>query len=130
MKNYIITWAVSVLAACVIGAAWIHTHPPVRLARVDIKTLLDEYSKTLTEKANPGMSEAEQLALLKAAADYGLAVEGAVSRVAKECGCAVLNSAAILKLPEGEVGIPDLTGRLRVLLQTVQSTGAGNGSQK
>lgn len=130
MKTYIITWAVSVLSACVIAAAWIHTHPPVRLARVDIKTLLDEYSKTLTEKAKPGMSEAEQMALLKAAAGYGAAVEGAVSVAARECGCAVLNSAAILKLPEGDVGIQDMTGRVRVLLQTGQSVGTGNGSQK
>jgi hypothetical protein len=59
-----------------------------------------------------------------------VAVEGAVSRAAKECGCTVLNSAAILKLPEGDAGIQDLTGRVRVLLQTVQSAGAGNAAQK
>ena len=130
MKTCIITWAVSVLSACIIAAAWIHTHPPVRLARVDIKTLVDEYSKTLTDKAKPGMAEAEQVALLKAAADYGAAVEGAVSRVARECGCAVLNSAAILKLPEGEAGIPDLTGRVRVFLQTAQNSVDGNAGKK
>lgn len=116
MKAHIITWALSVVSACIVGAAWIHTHPSPRLARVDMGSLFEEQKKSLGDRIKPGMSEPEQKALLQSATDYAGRVEGALTTLAKECGCAVVNSAAILRVPEaGMAGVPDLSARLREL---------------
>lgn len=79
--------------------------------------LFDEQKKALAERIKPGMSDQEQKALFQSATDYANRVEGALATLAKECGCAVVNSAAILRLPEGggTAGIPDMTGRVREL---------------
>ena len=117
MKAHVITWAVSVLAAGILGAAWIHTHPATRMARVDVGSLFDEQKKSLGARIKPGMSEAEQKVLYQSATDYARRVDGALAAVARECGCALMNSAALLRLPEGkDSGIPDLTDRARQLL--------------
>lgn len=117
MRGHLITWAASVLSACIVGAAWIHTHPSPRMVRVDVGSLFDEQKKSLAERIKPGMSEQEQKALFQAATDYASRVDDAMAAIAKECGCAVLNSAAILRLPDGGAsGIPDMTGRARELV--------------
>ena len=117
MKAHVITWVASVLATSILGAAWLHTHPGTRLARVDVGCLFDEQKKSLAARIKPGMSEVEQKALYQSAADYARRVDGALVAVASECGCALMNSAAILRLPEGkDTGIPDLTDRARQLL--------------
>ncbi len=117
MRSHVITWAASVVSACIIGAAWIYTHPSPRMVRVDMGILFDEQKKALAERIKPGMSDQEQKALFQSATDYANRVEGALATLAKECGCAVVNSAAILRLPEGggTAGIPDMTGRVREL---------------
>jgi len=117
LKAHVITWIASVLATCILGAAWIHTHPATRLARVDVGSLFEEQKKSLAARIKPGMSEVEQKALYQSAADYARRVDGALAVVARECGCALMNSAAILRLPDGkDTGIPDLTDRARQLL--------------
>lgn len=117
MKAHIITWVVSVLSAAILGGAWIYTHPAPRFARVDIGTLLEEQKKSLAAKIQPGMSEQEQKALLQEAGEYAARVEAALTALSKECGCAVINSAAILRLPDvRNTGIPDMTPRLRELI--------------
>lgn len=118
MKAHIITWALSVLSACIIGATWIYTHPSPRMVRVDVGSLFDEQKKNLASRIKPGMSEEEQKALFMSAADYANQVNVALDVVAKECGCAVINTAAIVRLPEtgGTSGIPDMTGRVKELL--------------
>lgn len=105
---------VSVLVSCSIGYAWLSANPSPRLVRVDVGSLFEEQKKTLAAKLKPGMSEDEQKAIFQAAADYGKQVDEALSTLANECKCAVLNSAAIVRMPTGErSGIPDLTGRLQ-----------------
>ena len=118
LKAHIVTWALSVLSACIVGAAWIYTHPSPRMVRVDVGSLFDEQKKNLAEKIKPGMSEEEQKALLLSAEDYARRVDGALDVVARECDCAVVNAAAILRLPEtgGASGIPDMTWRVKELL--------------
>ena len=39
-------------------------------------------------------------------------------------------NADVGELPEGDAGIPNLTGRVRVLLQTAQNPADGNGGKK
>lgn len=88
------------------------------MVRVDVGSLFDEQKKILAARIKPGMSEEEQKALLMSAADYANQVNRALDVVAKECGCAVINAAAIVRLPEtgSTSGIPDMTGRVRELL--------------
>lgn len=117
MKGHVITWVLSVLSACIVGAAWIHTHPAPRIVRVDMGSLFDEQKKALVGRIKPGMSEQEQKALFQSATDYADRVEGALTTLATECGCAVLNSAALLRTSDaGAFTIPDMTWRVRELL--------------
>ncbi|QLQ25094.1 MAG: hypothetical protein HZT41_09670 [Dechloromonas sp.] len=71
----------------------------------------------MADRIKPGMSEQEQKALFQTATDYASRVEAALTTLAKECSCAVVNSAALLRLPEaGAPGIPDGTARLKELV--------------
>jgi hypothetical protein len=116
-RAHIVTWALSVLSACIIAAAWIKTHPAPRMVRVDMGSLFDDQKKALSARIKPGMSEQEQKALLQSATDYAAGIEASIDAVARECGCAVLNSAAILRLPDSAAaGIPDMTARVRELV--------------
>jgi hypothetical protein len=108
---------VSVLVSCSIGYAWLRANPSPRLVRVDVGSLFEEQKKTLAAKLKPGMSEVEQRAIFLAAADYGKQVDEALSTVANECRCGVLNTAALVRLPDAtETGISDATDRVRQLL--------------
>lgn len=83
-------------------------------------SLFDEQKKALADRIKPGMSEQEQKALFQSATDYANRVEGALTALTKECGCAVLNSAALLRVPDAaDPGLPDMTWRVRELV-TVQ----------
>jgi len=87
------------------------------MVRVDVGSLYEEQKKTLSARLKPGMTEEEQKAIFKAATDYGKRVDEALSSAAQECRCAVLNTAAIVRLPDsGESGIPDATDRVRQIL--------------
>lgn len=91
-------------------------------------SLFEEQKKALGDRIKPGMSEPEQKALLQSATDYAGQVEAALSALSRECGCAVVNSAAILRLPDGnESGIVDATWRIRQLLgrETTPASAAG-----
>jgi hypothetical protein len=82
------------------------------MVRVDVGSLYEEQKKTLSARLKPGMTEEEQKAIFKAATDYGTRVDEALSSAARECKCAVLNTAAIVRLPDsGESEFPmSLTG--------------------
>lgn len=87
------------------------------MVRVDMGSLFEEQKKALADRIKPGMSEQEQKVLFQSATDYASRVEAALTMLAKECGCAVVNSAALLRLPEAGVpGIPDMTARVRELV--------------
>ena len=108
---------VSVLVTCAIGYAWLLANPSPRLVRVDVGSLFEEQKKTLAAKLKPGMSEDEQKAIFLAAADYGKQVDEALSTIANECRCGVLNTAALVRMPETiDTGIPDATDRVRQIL--------------
>ncbi len=111
------TCCVSVAVSCGIGYAWLHTHPSPRLVRVDVGSLFEEQKQLLAARLKPGMNEEEQKAIFQAAAEYGKQVDDALSAIANDCQCGVLNSAALVRLPEGAVtGITDATDQVRQLL--------------
>jgi hypothetical protein len=117
LGRLVATGLVSVLVSCSIGYAWLRANPSPRLVRVDVGSLFEEQKKTLASKLKPGMSEEEQKAIFLAAADYGKQVDEALSTIANECRCGVLNTAALVRLSEAtETGIPDATDRVRQLL--------------
>jgi hypothetical protein len=117
LVRLLVTGLLSVLVSCAIGLMWVRSHPAPRMVRVDVGSLYDEQKKTLSARLKPGMTEEEQKAIFKAATDYGKRVDEALSSAARECQCAVLNTAAIVRLPDsGESGIPDATDRVRQIL--------------
>ena len=117
LVRLLVTGLLSVLVSCAIGLMWVRSHPVPRMVRVDVGSLYEEQKKTLSARLKPGMTEEEQKAIFKAATDYGKRVDEALSSAARECQCAVLNTAAIVSLPDsGESGIPDATDRVRQIL--------------
>ena len=117
LVRLLVTGLLSVLVSCAIGLMWVRSHPVPRMVRVDVGSLYEEQKKTLSARLKPGMTEEEQKAIFKAATDYGKRVDEALSSAARECQCAVLNTAAIVRLPDsGESGIPDVTDRVRQIL--------------
>ena len=117
LVRLLVTGLLSILVSCAIGLMWVRSHPAPRMVRVDVGSLYEEQKKTLSARLKPGMTEEEQKAIFKAATDYGKRVDEALSSAARECQCAVLNTAAIVRLPDsGESGIPDATDRVRQIL--------------
>jgi len=117
LGRLLVTGLLSVLVSCALGLMWVRSHPAPRMVRVDVGSLYEEQKKTLSARLKPGMTEDEQKAIFKAATDYGKRVDEALSSAARECQCAVLNTAAIVRLPDsGESGIPDATDRVRQIL--------------
>ena len=117
LVRLLVTGLLSVLVSCAIGLSWVRSHPAPRMVRVDVGSLYEEQKKALSARLKPGMTEEEQKAIFKAATDYGKRVDEALSSAARECQCAVLNTAAIVRLPDsGESGIPDATDRVRQIL--------------
>lgn len=115
MKSYVITWALSVLSACIIGAAWIYTHQPLKYAAVDVKKLVGDEVAKLQSALKPGMSPEEQQKAIMEASAVGNRLEVAINNLARECGCVVLNSAAIIGRPD-RAALPDMTERARQLM--------------
>lgn len=131
MRAHLFTFVLSVLTAVVIGAAWLHFHPPLRMVRVDMGSLFDQQKQRLAGRIKPGMSDQEQKVLFQSAADYADRLDSALAMLARECNCAVVNSAALLQVPPGNAsGIADTTGRVRELLGSDAANGeysAGEG---
>lgn len=117
MKGHIVTWALSVLSACILGAAWIYTHPTPKMALVDIKTLFDEEARAFVAKAQEG-SPGDQAAILEKVRQRTQLIERSIQQLSSECRCAVVNSAAVVRLPPNarDAGILDMTGRVREML--------------
>lgn len=118
MKANLITWALSVAAACIIGSAWIYTHPQPRIVRVDMKALFGDQKAVFDKMLKPGMTQQEQQDVINLAKAYSQHLNQALVTLSNECDCAVMNSDAILQMPNnGAVaGVPDMTGRARQLI--------------
>lgn len=120
MKNIIgatlLTTIISTLAATAASAWWSEQHAP-RFAKVDVVGLFEEQKAVLQGSVKAGMSKEELERLLETAKGAMAKMDAAVGQLATECGCAVLNAAAIVKLPsKGDGGVPDMTDRVRAIL--------------
>lgn len=122
MKNLILTWVLSVLAASLIGATWIYIHPQQKIARVDMKILFIDQKAAFDSLIKPEMTEPEQKVIIAAAKAYAQRLNQALETVSNECNCAVLNSDAIVELPRdvNAAGIPDLTARAQQLMNSAK----------
>ncbi|MDO9069819.1 MAG: hypothetical protein Q7W05_15375 [Deltaproteobacteria bacterium] len=116
MLKYLYTWLASVATIIALALIWNAMHPAPRMVRVDVGSILDAQKKMHSEKIKAGMSDEEQTALLKAATADATNLGLAVAALAKECSCAILNSAAMLHMSEKKSGIPDKTDRVRELI--------------
>jgi hypothetical protein len=122
MKLLDITIAVLLSVALSVGACiyWTKHHTP-RFVKVDLLTLFEEQKADLEKAIKPGMTKDEQDKLFEAATAQMTRMDAALAQLTAECDCAILNAAAIAKLPEGsDAGVPDMTGRVRALLAGLQ----------
>lgn len=94
LKGYIFTWVTSVAAACVIGTAWVYTHPVQKFVTVNISSLFNESAQALALKKNESALQQAQARALK--------INQALQQLADACDCPVMNSAAIAKRPGNE----------------------------
>jgi len=108
MKAHILTWFFSVIAACIVGAAWIYTHPVQKFVTVNISSLFSESAKRVAQQKD------ESSILM--AQEQGKKIEQALQQLADACDCLVMNSAAIAKRPgdgHGRVITYDMTDWVR-----------------
>jgi hypothetical protein len=123
MKKLLDIAVTAVLAAVLaVGASlyWTRHHVP-RFVKVDLLALFDEQKADLEKAIKPGMTKEEQGKLFEAATTQIARMDTALTQLAAECDCAILNAAAIAKLPEGsDAGVPDMTARVRALLAGTQ----------
>lgn len=117
ITQFILTVVIAVVVTCAIGFLWLRAKPAPRVVQVDLISLFDEQKAALEKSIKPGMSKEEQSQLLAAAAAQANRIDAALTRLVNECDCAVMNSAAIAKLPSrSDAGIRDATGRVRAIL--------------
>lgn len=109
-----LVWLMSVLCAISVGWAWVKTHPQQMYAKVDIQSIMDEHVKNMGNMIRPDMPKSDQEKILAATEAFGKRLDRAMAELSIECGCAVLNAAAIIRDEQG--GIPDLTLRVRQIM--------------
>lgn len=84
-----------------------------RLGRVDIGQIVAKQQKSLVERVKPGIDAQEQGRIFEEAKAFGNRLDAALEQASRECRCALMNSAALLKA--AHAGIPDLTERVEAL---------------
>lgn len=84
-----------------------------RLGRVDIGQIVAKQQKSLVERVKPGIDAQEQGRIFEDAKAFGNRLDAALEQASRECGCALMNSAALLKA--AHAAIPDLTDRVEAL---------------
>ncbi len=113
--KYFATGLISTLVSIFFMLAWLHYHPAQRIGKVDVLSILQAQQKQLESQVKPGMDEAAQKALIASATLFGKNLDLALGKVSAECGCVLLNSAAIVKDPSGSV-LSDYTDRVRMIM--------------
>jgi hypothetical protein len=93
------------------------------LARVDIARLVAKQQQSLVDRVKPGIDGHEQARIFEDAKAFGRRLDGALEQVSRECGCALMNSAALLKV--AEAGMPDLTDRVEALVGASSPVASG-----
>ncbi len=117
IKPYLLTGIATLLAGAVLLAGWMHRYPLKipRLARVDIARLVSHQQQSMVQRIKPGIDAQEQARIFDEAKAFGAKLDAALDEVSRECACALVNTAALLKISDAR--IPDLTE------QVAQATG-------
>jgi len=126
LKTQMLTGVVTLTMGASIVALWIHFRPLEipRFARVDIGAIVAKQQQSLVQRVKPGMDAAEQNKLFEEAKAFGVRLDAALEQVGRECQCALINSAALLKATSATT-IPDLSARVvEILKQPVKGAPA------
>lgn len=118
LKSQILTMVVTLMLGAGIAASWLHFHPLEipRFAKVDIGAIVFQQQQSLAQRVKPGMDSAEQGKLFEDAKAFGVRLDAALDQVGKECQCALINTAALLKATSAKA-IPDLSVRVVEILK-------------
>ena len=118
LKSQILTVVVTLMLGAGIAASWLHFHPLEipRFAKVDIGAIVFQQQQSLAQRVKPGMDSAEQGRLFEDAKAFGVRLDAALDQVGKECQCALINTAALLKATSAKA-IPDLSVRVVEILK-------------
>lgn len=114
-KTHVATGVLTLAAGSIALALWwgVERQRSSRLGRVDIGQIVAKQQKSLVERVKPGIDAQEQGRILEEAKAFGNRLDAALEQASRECGCALMNSAALLKA--AHAGIPDLTERIEAL---------------
>ena len=110
---HFITGTVAATAAIVAMAGWQHFHPAPMMAKVDIIGIVTSQQKKLAAQMKPGMDQKAQAEIIESASRFGKKLDVALTQVASECKCTIINSAAIIK--DSPSTTYDYTQRVREL---------------
>ncbi len=118
LKAQILTAIVTLTLGAFLAAAWMHFSPLEipRFARVDVGAIVARQQQSLVQRVKPGMEPTEQSKLFEEAKAFGVRLDAALDQAGKECQCALINSAALLKVSSARA-IPDLSGRVADILK-------------
>jgi len=118
LKIQMLTVAVTLMLWACIAASWLHFHPLEisRFARVDIGAIVFQQQQSLAQRVKPGMDASEQAKLFDEAKAFGVRLDAALEQVGRECQCALINTAALLKTASA-TAIPDLSARVSDILK-------------
>jgi hypothetical protein len=118
LKTHIHTSVVTLMLGACIAALWLHFRPLEipRFARVDIGAIVAQQQQSLVQRVKPGMDAAEQSKLFEEAKAFGVRLDAALDQVGRECQCALINTAALLKA-NSAVAIPDVSARVSDILK-------------
>lgn len=114
-KAHVVTGVLTLAAGSIALALWwgVERQRSPRLGRVDIGQIVAKQQKSLVERVKPGIDAHEQGRIFEDAKAFGNRLDAALEQASRECGCALMNSAALLKA--AHAGIPDLTERVEAL---------------
>jgi len=114
-KAHLITGLITLTVGSLAAAMWWVKEQELspRFARVDIGRVVAKQQKSLVERVKPGIDAQEQGRIFEEAKAFGNRLDAALEQASRECGCALMNSAALLKA--AHAAIPDLTDRVEAL---------------
>ncbi|MFH1872639.1 MAG: hypothetical protein ABIK82_12490 [Pseudomonadota bacterium] len=118
LKTQFLTAVVTLALGACIAASWLHFRPLEipRFARIDIGAIVAKQQQSLVQRVKPGMDAAEQGKLFEEAKAFGVRLDAALEQVGRECQCALINTAALLKATSA-TAIPDLSARVVDILK-------------
>ena len=117
-KAHVATGVLTLAAGSIALAVWwgVERERSPRLGRVDIGQIVAKQQKSLVERVKPGIDAQEQGRIFEDAKAFGNLLDAALEQASRECGCALMNSAALLKA--AHAAIPDLTDRVEALVSS------------